>query len=54
MEVTKLSKDEEEKIKKSLFDFVIRVSSGDSTRQGELSILPEMTNVLLYYFSEGY
>ncbi|MBR1486663.1 MAG: hypothetical protein IJ597_05350 [Synergistaceae bacterium] len=50
-DLTLLTKEEEETLKQTLFDFVIRVSSHKKDREDiEIKILPEMISFLLNYF----
>ena len=47
-QITALTKQEEEALKKALLDFVLRVSYPEGVEsEVELMILPEMTNLIL-------
>ena len=46
-----LTKDEEDRLKKSLLDFVLRISSPDSKASPcEMELLPKITEILLTSF----
>lgn len=47
---TCLNKNEEEKLKNALIEFVLRVSSGQGV-DSEKAILPDMTKLLFEYFA---
>ena len=54
-DLTVLTKEEEETLKKALFDFVIRVSSDKKDRRDiEIQVLPYITELLLKNFVEPY
>ena len=50
-ELTVLNQDEEEKLKRALFDFVIRVADSSNQRlPEEISTLPAVSKLILEYF----
>ena len=50
MQQTLLTKDEEEKLKQSLLDFVLSVSSSRYAPQYVLELLPAVSDILLTHF----